>query len=320
MANSRAPVRGNCLTPKEMLKGYFEGEGISRPLLSPLIFSYVAKLQRVDLKLFYTNPTILVNTLYNAWKFFQYDVLINYLDETLELEALGCNVEWCGECYKVVAKPSKLEDLNWRGVKERGRIPSAIEAVKRLKIMVREEGIVAGALKGPFALLNHLTEKEAKTDFLQRIANTELEICRAYCEAGADLILLFEKKLPASKEMLHEYVKALLPMRNVANFFETRLILLLKETAPPQSINALQESVDGVILSSQQSSLDQVEIPLGLALPNDLFCDVGRVMYFIKHKLKDEVKPFLLTTEEEVRDIPLQPLKSSISSLKSFRF
>jgi len=307
------------LTPKEELRSYFEDEGITRPLIAPLIFSYAAKLQKVDLKLFLTNLTILVNTLYNAWKFFRYDVLVNYIDETLELEALGCNVQWCGERYSVATKPPRLEGLEWRGIRGRGRVPDAIEVVKRLKIMVGDEGIVAGVLRGPLALLSDLTGQEARVELLQKIANAELEICRAYCEAGADLILMLEEKLPVDKERLHEYAKALLPMRNVANFFEARLLLLLRGTDSSQDVNALRGSVDGVILSTRQSSLNQVEIPLGLALPNDLFCDVEKATHFIKHILEGKIKPFILTTEEEVRDVPPQPLKSSISALKSLR-
>lgn len=283
------------------------------------MFSYAAKLQKVDLKTFYTNPTILTNTLYNAWKFFRYDGIVNYIDESLELEALGCRVDWYNERYIIVAKSLELENLNWRGIKERGRVPIAVEVIRRLKMMVRDEYIIAGVLKGPFTLLNDLTEKEVRGDLLQRIANAEFEICQAYCEAGADLILLFEKRLPPDEETLHEYMKNLAPLRNVANFFESRLILSLKETGLPQTLNILQGSVDGIILEDEQSSLNQVKVPLGLAIPNDLFYDGKKITHFIQQKLESGIKPFLLITREEVHDIQVHLLKNSINALKSLK-
>ncbi|MEM2560475.1 MAG: uroporphyrinogen decarboxylase family protein [Candidatus Bathyarchaeia archaeon] len=306
------------MTPKEILRNYFESGSILRPLLIPLIFSYAAKLQKVDLKSFYTNPTILTNTLYNAWKFFRYDGIINYIDETLELEALGCRVDWCNEQYIIVAKPQDPENLTWKNIKERGRIPIAIEVIRRLKVMVKDECIIIGVLRGPFSLLNDLDMKENRKNLLQRIINTELEICQAYCEAGADLILILEKRLPSDEETLYEYMKDLVPLRNVANFFEARLILSLKEMEMPQALNILQDSIDGMILGDQQN-LSQIKVPLGLSISNDLLYDGEKIIRLLQQKLEGGIKPFILTTKEEVHNISIYSLKNSINALKSLK-
>jgi uroporphyrinogen-III decarboxylase len=305
--------------PKEILRSCFESGNILRPLVVPLIFSYAAKLQKADLKSFYTNPTILTNTLYNAWKFFQYDALVNYIDETLELEALCFNVQWQYEHYRVAGKPLEIENLNWKGIKERGRIPIATEVIKRLKIMVKDECVIIGVLNGPFTVLKKINRGGKNVELLQKIASAELEICQAYSEAGADLVLLFEEGLPTNEETLFEYVKALLPIRNVANFFEARLILLPKDADSPQNLDVIQDSVDGIILKSEQKSLNQVKVSLGLALPNNLFYNAEKITRSVQQKLKGGIKPFLLTTEEEVCNIPPQLFKNSINALKTLR-
>jgi uroporphyrinogen-III decarboxylase len=156
-------------------------------------------------------------------------------------------------------------------------------------------------------------------ELLQKIASAELEICQACSEAGADLVLLFEEGLPTNEETLFEYVKALLPIRNVANFFEARLILLPKDADSPQNLDVIQDSVDGIILKSEQKSLNQVKVSLGLALPNNLFYNAEKITRSVQQKLEGGIKPFLLTTEEEVCNIPPQLFKNSINALKTLR-
>jgi uroporphyrinogen-III decarboxylase len=113
--------------------------------------------------------------LYNAWKFFQYDALVNYIDETLELEALGFNVQWQYEHYRVAGKPLEIENLNWKGIKERGRIPIATEVIKRLKIMVKDECVIIGVLNGPFTVFKKINRGGKMWNFYRKLPAQNLK-------------------------------------------------------------------------------------------------------------------------------------------------
>jgi len=302
------------MEPKKILQTCIEFGSLRRPLFIPLIFSYGARAQQLDLRAFYEDPTKIANNIFRAWNYFRYDGLINYLDTTLELEALGCKVTWSEDKFKVT-EPSRPDNLDYIGVEAKGRVPVAIEVVRRLKGMVRDQAVVAGVLTGPSTLLMEYSRLEGVKQLPQQFVEAATKIGRAYCEAGADLILIIEKE-PIDVLLLNDYVRFLSPLKNVVRFYESYLILFLKGGADLRQVSALQDYVDGVVISNiDQLPSKLLKIPLGTTIANKVLIDKICLLNFLKRS--SWIKSFsILSTEDEVISLNAENLKLLIDSIK----
>ena len=230
--------------PEEIVKGLLEGVAPPRPLFLPIVFRHAARLENAPLRSFLTNPTKISNSLRQVRTRLRADGVICYFDPLLESEALGAKVEWpaddrppslwwpegpvAGESFKTTlsAPPEKG-----------GRVPVAVEVIRRLKTMLRTGGLLVAVVTGPLteaaslAQLNTqgVLDRPQLPESALDLATTAITgIATAFLEAGASAILIREDFLPTmSEEGFTDWCSRLRPIVNITRFYRALPILIL---------------------------------------------------------------------------------------------
>lgn len=221
-------------TPRQILKGLLRGEPAPRPLLMPLTFALGTKLENLSLRAYQSNPTRIANAQRQIRATLKLDSVTCYCDRYLEVEALGCEIEW---------KPDGSAALNFDGEPEalrqgldspdailtRCRIPVAVEVLQRLKFMLKDEPALVITVTGPLSLAARL-EPESPFDRLELCAGITASVAKKFVESGADLVLLMEDALPLhSQDVFEQWTTLLEPIINVVRFYDALPVLLLRD-------------------------------------------------------------------------------------------
>src|ERR1700689_2648996 len=152
-------------TPRQMLKGLLQGIPQARPLFLPIVFSLGAKVESLPLREFLGNATKISNSLKQIRSHLRSDGVACYFDPYLEVEALGAVLQWKTGAY--------LPGIQWPHSGEKGEVPEglrppedsakssrvilAVEAIRRLKSLLREEPLLMAGVTGPFTLAARIT-------------------------------------------------------------------------------------------------------------------------------------------------------------------
>ncbi|MDP2734823.1 MAG: uroporphyrinogen decarboxylase family protein, partial [bacterium] len=191
----------------------------------------------MPLRDFLQNPTKISSSLKQIRNFLRCDGLACYFDPYLEAEALGGELRWSREdlCQLILSSISETADFRQRlyapeEVAQKGRTPVAIDVVRRLKLMLREEAVLMAGVTGPCTLSSrllglqmcevrergHLSAPAA--EFAAEVAG---QMATKFVEAGADVIFIVEEVLPVfSAEAFDDWVSLLVPVINVIQFYE----------------------------------------------------------------------------------------------------
>jgi Uroporphyrinogen decarboxylase (URO-D) len=233
--------------PRKILRDILQGSSAPRPLFIPIVFQLGARIENLPLRAFLTNPTKISNALRQIRGPLRADGVSCYFDPLLEVEALGGRMEWAAE--------SEPPTLCWSGPTERGhlpvdlvspedalkkgRIPVALEVIRRLKMLLRDESLLMAGLAGPFTLAARLTgmlaqPSPAREDVPEAALDVAsamiLQVSKAFAEAGASVIFLREEMLPPFDEQSAEdYVSMVSPIFNVNRFYEGLPVLQLAD-------------------------------------------------------------------------------------------
>ena len=233
------------LNLRQAVRELLQGKTPARPLFLPIVFSLGARVENVALHGFLSNPTKITNALRQVRAHFTADGLTCYFDPYLEAEALGGSLEWQTEEGPV--------ELRWPGgvtpeglpagmrspetVAQSGRVPVAVEVIRRMKDALRESALLTAGLSGPLALANMLVRASAsgagpggpmQAAVVEAVGTALAEIARALLEAGADVILIQERVpsgMPA--ERVEDGMSQLQIAVNVIQFYEALPVLVL---------------------------------------------------------------------------------------------
>jgi len=230
-------------TPRQMIKALLRGEGPSRSLLMPIIFSLGARMENLPLRSFQANPTKIANALRQIRSVLRVDGLTCYYDPFLEAEAVGCQREWRSDGSSSITVPSFSSADDLRGklnshddLSSKGHIPVACEVLRRLRVMLKDEPALMVRVSGPFSLAAQLLGDKAVAspqqplppDLVEFAAEVTASVSRTLLEAGADIILLPEGPLPEmSAKTCDWYASLLSPVANVVRFYEALPVLFL---------------------------------------------------------------------------------------------
>ncbi|MGD0957622.1 MAG: uroporphyrinogen decarboxylase family protein [Candidatus Acidiferrales bacterium] len=237
-------MAGN-LTPREIVKGLLQGGAPPRPLLLPIVFSHAARVENMPLRTFLGNPTKISNSLRQIRGRLRSDGIACYFDPFLEAEALGATLQWTSDD----GPPS----LHWPGRVTRGELPEgshsqqdaaktsratiAVDVIRRLKAVVRDDCLLMASVTGPLTLAAFLLQldpadalghPDIPSPALDLAAAVISGIAAAFVEAGAGLVLIREDFLPAlSPEGLESWFSRLATTINIIRFYEALPVLLL---------------------------------------------------------------------------------------------
>ena len=235
-------------SPNQIVKGLLQGIVPPRPLFLPITFAHAARIENVALRTFLTNPTKISNSLRQVRARLRADGVACYFDRFLEAEALGAKLEWTGDDRPPALRwPENMidgemqSDSNSSAESARGgRVPVAIDVIRRLKTMLRADCLLVASVTGPLTLAASLAQldpedaldkPEIPSSALDLAAAVISGIATAFAEAGANIVLIREDFLPAlSEDGFSDWSSRLAPTINIVRFFEALPVLLLTGT------------------------------------------------------------------------------------------
>jgi hypothetical protein len=331
-------------TPRQILKDLLQGVPPPRPLFLPIVFSLGAKVENIPLRAFLANPTKISNSLRQIRTYLRSDGAACYFNPLLEAEALGGIPQWPPENKSTgqsdVPPPHPSPALQWPHRAERGELPEglrspedaakcagvtvAVEVIRRLKSLLRDEPLLLAGVSGPFTLAARLMQWEEtatirREDFsdaaLDLAAATITQISSKLVEAGANVIFIQEEILPAlSAGECQAWAESLAPTINIIRFYDALPVLLIANTNSfAQNSQSISQQDWNCIVCPALDESRATEGPdffrgksqnAGCALPLDLF-QIGhtapeKVVQFL-HTMISGLRPALITT---ARDVP----------------
>ena len=313
---------------RQIVKGLLQGIAPPRPLFLPIVFSHGARIENVPLRVFLTNPTKISNSLRQIRGRLHSDGVTCYYDPLLEAEALGGRIEWDAEGQirwlewpgdwgeltqqeKIVGEPAK-----------RGRVGVALEVVRRLKLILRDDCLLMAGIAGPFALATMLARLNREQEIrlsdlpaatLDLAATLIAPLATSLVEAGAGVIFIREEILPTlSEEACAEWATRVAAAVNIVRFYEALPVLLLTDR---RSVEMNREAIvrqnwDCVVCPALDGAPEAMEgfrslgpTRFGIALPTDAFKGSATSERYAEDSFRGvlrEAAPAVLTTAGEV--------------------
>jgi hypothetical protein len=273
------------VTPRQLLQAFLQGAPAARPLFLPIIFSHGARIEGMPLDAFLTNPTKISNALRQIRGRVRADGVTCYFDALLEAEALGATVERAGDQGGRTLRwprPSRAGELppGLRSPEEAakgGRVGVAVEVIKRLKAILRDDCLLMAGVSGPYTLAAQFLGADGSRpalDFsspaLDLAADTMTAIARALLEAGATAIIIHEETLPVlSGQAASDWASRLGTTINIVRFYQALPVLLLPD-AGAVAANGEQisrQTWECVVCPALQASMLDAPGRWGTALP-----------------------------------------------------
>lgn len=224
---------------KSLVRGVLGLVPVPRPPLIPVIYTYAAKLEQTSPEHLFADPTALSNALAGAQELLNSDAIVIPFDSTLEAEALGATLDWgTGQGPPRVVTHPWREDQDSHVPEDlpaKGRIPVALEAIRRLKVVMGERAALASFVTGPLLLSQLMSGRKSGVPhrLLQAASRASLLVSRAFCEERVDLLAVVESwaGLASAPEKL---ATRLASIWNVASYFRVTPMLAITFSSPPE--------------------------------------------------------------------------------------
>lgn len=304
------------------VKGILQGTPPPRPLFLPIVFSHAARIENLPLRAFLPNPTKITQSLRQLRAHLRSDGVTCYFDPFLEAGALGAVLEWgpaAAASIRWPRNPLNCDSPSADELPKRGRIPVAVEVIRRMKSLLRDEALLTVGLSGPFSLAAQLARSASNAGSEQNIPPSAIElasatitpIATAFLEAGANAVFLRED-VPRAKENLQDWASHLATTVNIIRFYEALPVLLLN-LAPEHLPRVLQESPDCIVCPVLRESLspllEKIDKPspanFGIAIPISArpgVSPLAEISAETLRRLVSEFHPALITTSGDVPD------------------
>jgi hypothetical protein len=287
----------------------------------PLIFALAARLEDVPLLDFVVNPTRITKGLVALYQRLRPDGITCYFDLFLIAEALGCQLRW--NTYPPALETRGREDalamlqLPPGDIKQRGRLPVALEVVHRVQGTLRNGPTLVVALPGPLRVaqqllgsdvLRGLAEGEDDAlDSFETLVEISLSVAQAFCLAGADLLYFDESDIPA--ELFPDWEAALVPLWKTVRFHGALPVL-----STPQLVR-FEDQASAPMLCLKAAREGQAPLPEGLfalALPVR-----GEALSDVSHWTRARECALVTTDGEIPYQLEIQKLEQRVTALRS---
>jgi hypothetical protein len=255
-----------------MMKSLLQGNAQPRPLILPIVFALGARIENLSFRAYLDNPTKISNALRQIRTQLRTDGVACYFDPLLEVEALGGTPEW--------DEANQTRSIRWAEFAQKGELPArlrspeeaansprvraAVEVIRRLNSLLRDEPLLMAGVSGPFTLAARLTGigphamrqgQEPSESALEVTAAAITKIASTFVEAGANLIFIREEALPPlSCDKCQSWASLLAPLFNIVRFYEALPVLQISsESATAETVEVmLQQPWDAVLCSASE--------------------------------------------------------------------
>ncbi|MFL5590757.1 MAG: uroporphyrinogen decarboxylase family protein [Ktedonobacteraceae bacterium] len=308
------------MMPISIVKALIQGQPPARRLFVPLIFTLAAKLEDVPLSNFVVNPTKIANSLAAIYQRLRLDGVTCYYDLFLVAEALGCqlNLSTSPPALERPTRETALKMLQQRGdVKQRGRLPVALEVVHRLRGTLRNSPALVIGLPGPLRIAQQLFGQDVlrelaegdddALDSFETLVEITLSVAQAFCLAGTHLLYFDELDVPV--EFLAIWQETMVAVWKTVRFHGALPVL-----STPQPLQ-FEDPANAPLLCLKPAPGDQAPLsgmPFALALPavEETFPDVSPWL-----RAKECV---LMTTDGEIPyQLEIQKLQQHVAAMRS---
>jgi hypothetical protein len=309
--------------PHELLKTILHGTAPPRPLFLPIIFSSAARIENLPLRTFLANPTKITQALRQVRAHLGSDGVTCYFDPYLEVEALGGILEWGSSeepRVRLTFDPATGDLREGLGTMDelstKGRIPVAIEVIRRLKSLVRNECLLTVGISGPFALAAQLMrakphatgDSEICSETVGVASEAIAPIAKAFVEAGANVVFIREE-LPPSAVSRADLSSLLATTINIVRFYEAIPVLLSCGSRHPSA--AVQQSLNCVVcpvwseivLGTVEKLVRAAPANFGVAVPVSVIAggQTGIDKFAVDFgQIVSTCRPALITTSDDV--------------------
>ena len=260
-----------------MMKSLLQGNPQPRPLIVPIVFALGAKIENLSFRAYLDNPTKISNALRQIRTQLRTDGVACYFDPLLEAEALGGAPQWdeANQTCKIRwPEPVQKGDLpaHLRSPEEAANssgVRAAVEVIRRLNSLLRDEPLLMAGVSGPFTLAARLAgidlgamrqEQEPSESALEVAAAATTKIASAFVDAGANLIFIQERTLPSlSSHKCQNWASLLAPLFNIVRFYEALPVLHISgESATAENVEVmLQQPWDAVLCSASEEFISR---------------------------------------------------------------
>ena len=193
------------MTGKDLVLKALRFEEVDRVPWVPFTGVHCATLIGMDADEFLKKPENIVAGVKKAAEMYLADGVCSVFDLQIEAEVLGCELKWSKKNPPAVAthilETKTLSELPEFAI-DKGRIPEALEATRRLKEEIGGKTAIFGLLCGPFTLALHLAGPNFLTDMIEfpdkakevlvYCAEVARKLAGWYVDAGADVVALVD--------------------------------------------------------------------------------------------------------------------------------
>jgi hypothetical protein len=286
-------------TPRQMAKGLLKGIVPPRPLFLPIVFSLGAKVENVPLGTFLRSPTKISGSLRQMRSHLRTDGVACYFDPYLEVEALGATLQRISDDQAPTIhwpQPVRMGEIpeGLRSPEEAaksGRVPVAVEVIRTMNALPNREFLLMAGVTGPLTLAARITQLEHKEELRSEdlsaaaqelAASVVTQMSTTFLEAGADVIIIQEERLPVlSAESCEVWASLLAPAINVVLFYEALPVLQFSDPGSflknwdlifqRQWDCVLCSPLEVMVPQRRTGTLRTNSVTLGIALPLEAF-------------------------------------------------
>ena len=183
---------------RERARAIAGGRGGNIRLVVPFAFEVAARISSRPPDEFFTDPTHLANGLSELH------------------QAIGADGILCADARGMELDSAGTAGLDIAHITNNGRVGASLEACRRLRITLDDEGIVLAAVSGPATL-----EKQFAVSG-DTAVEAFVELVRHFCDAGADGLIVVEPELSDDIECWED---GLITARNIAVFYRSMMYL-----------------------------------------------------------------------------------------------
>lgn len=250
--------------PHQILRDLLQRNAPERPLFVPIAFSMAARLENLALPAFLTNPTKISNALRQIRGPLRCDAVTCYFDPMLETDAIRVTDS--------IEMKSEDEQASPQDAAERGRVPIAVDVIRRMKGLLRDESLLAAGVSGPLTLTARASLAESDHDYAVSVVT---EIARVFAEFGANLIFICEgADLLPDIESIESWKSALVPIFNIVRFYEALPVVRIGSGKSSDKLNARTAHA---ILKSAEDCVVCLPLAVLRNMPADALADISGI-------------------------------------------
>jgi hypothetical protein len=275
-----------------------------------------SRIENLPLPTFLTNPTKISKALRQTRAPLRSDAVSCYFDPLLESDALGAKDVPPGELRDGLAAAAEAV--------KGGRLPIALDVIRRMKALFRDEALLMAGISGPLTLASRLADLTQPAMEVATVTITE--IAKFFAEAGANLIFLQERVIPEPDAgNFDEWLSTLTPIFNIIRFYEALPVLQIaaddsggaNSSLTESLANAWPECVVSLPLETlrRRSADARVNIPsakLGISIPPGAFESNAGDFDQVLREAIGEFRPAIVTT---AADLPITTDPKRVAAL-----